>query len=210
MLTLSNWLAWQATYAMARGSTIFIPISFATLFCVHLFPWWHLARELASALSLSMASVALGDMKIALKAWDSGSEMINISGSGHTFSNISPLNRPLWWCKGSWEWGPEWVLRKSTQQLTMRKWESEYDSSQGVLGRLFGWEGVVKDILKWEGASEGNLEARWSGWGRRWWIWEIWIWIRVEGVERRWRPSEDLGRLRGRREMYSKLKDNVL
>ena len=30
------------------------------------------------------------------------------------------------------------VLRKSTQQLFMRKWESEYDLSQGVRGGLFG------------------------------------------------------------------------
>ena len=30
----------------------------------------------------------------------------------------------------------------------MRKWESEYDSSQGVRGRLFGREGMVKDNSK--------------------------------------------------------------
>lgn len=82
-------------YSMARGSTDFIPINFATWVRVHLSPRWCLIEEVPLALSFSKASEALRDIKIALKAWNGISATINIRDSGLTFSNILPLNRPL-------------------------------------------------------------------------------------------------------------------
>ena len=70
MSTKSEWFTWQATWAMICGSTVFIRTSFATWVHDHLSPLWHLDKEDPSVLSFSKASVALGEIKMALEAWN--------------------------------------------------------------------------------------------------------------------------------------------
>ena len=53
---------------MARGWTVFMPMSLATLARVRLSPRRRFAKEHGSELSFSNISAELGDIKIALKA----------------------------------------------------------------------------------------------------------------------------------------------